>query len=96
MKKKSIKTNNSKERVGIIGIFVNNNDCVQEVNSILGDFYQHFRGRLGIPKVNENSHISAISLIFVGNTDDMGALTGRLGQLKGVEVKTLLSKEETE
>ena len=46
-------------------------------------------GRMGIPYRKRG--ISVISIIVEGDTDEIGALTGRLGNLKGVTVKTALT-----
>jgi putative iron-only hydrogenase system regulator len=40
--------------------------------------------------------ISIISLIIEGNTDRINALTGKIGKLDGVEVKSILSKYKEE
>ena len=36
--------------------------------------------------------ISIISLVIEGTTDKINALTGKIGRLDGVEVKSILSK----
>jgi len=47
-------------------------------------------GRMGIPVKDKG--ISIISLIIEGNTDEIGALTGKLGRFSGVEVKSTLTR----
>lgn len=55
--------------------------------------YQHLvRGRMGIPFDNE--HIAAVSLTIVGSIDEINALTGKLGNLPNVQIKTAISKKE--
>lgn len=44
---------------------------------------------MGIPYRERG--ISVISIIVEGDTDEIGALTGKLGNLKGVTVKTALT-----
>jgi len=79
-----------KKRIGVIGIVVESHKksgtIVQE---ILADYSFLIIGRMGIPYRERG--ISVISLIVEGNTDDIGALTGRLGNLEGVTVKTALT-----
>ena len=48
-------------------------------------------GRLGVPY--RERQLSIISLIVDGTTDEIGALTGKLGQLKSVSVKTSFAKQ---
>lgn len=36
--------------------------------------------------------ISIISLVIEGSTDRINALTGKIGKLEGVEVKSILTK----
>jgi len=45
---------------------------------------------MGIPYSPKNLHI--ISLIVHASTDQIGALTGKLGALKGIQVKSALTK----
>ncbi len=80
-----------KKRFGIIGIFVYNPENYQKINSTLSNYSSLIKGRLGLPLDKEKLRI--ISIIFEGTTDDLGSLSGKLGQIEGVEVKTLLSKE---
>ena len=79
-------------RLGVIGIFIYHSDSIVLVNQILAGFSNHIRGRLGVPRVEFDPPVSVISLIFEGTTDEMGAMTGKLGQGPGIEVKSLISK----
>jgi len=45
-------------------------------------------GRIGIPY--REKQISIISIIVDGTTDEVGALSGKLGMLSGVKTKSLL------
>ena len=49
------------------------------------------KGRMGIPFEGE---ISVISLTVVGEVDDINTLTGKLGNISGVTVKTAIAKKE--
>ena len=44
--------------------------------------------RQGFPRGN----YSIISVIFEGTTDEIGSLTGQLGRIEGIEVKSALLK----
>ncbi|HOP86415.1 MAG TPA: iron-only hydrogenase system regulator [Syntrophorhabdaceae bacterium] len=76
-------------KVGIIGIIVKDRKKNSpQVNKILTDHSEIIIGRMGIPQRQED--IGFISLFVEGNTDRIGSLTGRLGSLSGVVVKSLL------
>jgi putative iron-only hydrogenase system regulator len=78
-----------KNRVGVIGIIITDREKQAErVNEILGEFGDVIVGRMGIPYRERN--ISVIALIVDGDTDTLGALTGRLGSIPGVQVKSAL------
>lgn len=79
-------------RLGVVGIVVDDPLKASEVNSILSKHGQLIIGRMGIPRVQHNeSGVSVISLIVQGTNEDIGALTGQLGNLRGVQVKSALS-----
>lgn len=80
-------------RIGVVGILVEDRDgAAKKINSILSDFAEIIVGRMGIPYREKG--ISVISLIIDGSTDEIGALTGKLGSIKGVKVKTALVSKE--
>lgn len=78
----------SEKRIGVIGIIVEDRLEVPQVNSLLSSFNEVIIGRLGIP-YHERS-LSIIAIIVDGSTDEIGALTGRLGQIPGIKVKSML------
>jgi putative iron-only hydrogenase system regulator len=79
------------KRIGTITIIITNRTSQAEnVNAILSEFGNVIIGRIGIPYSPKNLHI--ISLIVHASTDDIGALTGKLGTLKGIQVKSVLIK----
>lgn len=78
------------KRIGVVGIVVQNIDNSDKVNSILHDFAHIIVGRMGIPYREKN--ISVISLIVDGTSDEISAMTGKLGRIEGVNVKTALTK----
>ncbi len=82
------------KRIGVVGIVIENKDNVQRLNGILSEFSDIIVGRMGIPY--EQKGFSVISLIVDGTTDDIGALTGKIGSLHGITVKTAVSKITTQ
>ncbi|MGI6491877.1 MAG: TM1266 family iron-only hydrogenase system putative regulator [Pelotomaculum sp.] len=76
-------------RIGVIGIIVENReDASRRINTILSEYGEIVVGRMGVPYRERN--LSIISLIVDGSTDEIGAMTGKLGALQGVKVKTVL------
>lgn len=75
-------------RIGVIGIVVEDRDQAPRINSILSSHSEVIVGRMGIPYRERG--LSVISLIVDGSTDQIGALTGKLGQICGVQVKSAL------
>lgn len=81
------------KRLGVVGIVVEDLTAATEVNSILHNFAQIIIGRMGIPYRERG--VSVISIIVDGATDEISALTGQLGRVAQVSVKTALTKVET-
>lgn len=78
------------QRIGVVGIVVSNREEIaQEVNDVLSRHSSVIVGRMGIPYRQRG--IAVIALIVDGNTDEIGALAGQLGNLPGVKVKTAIT-----
>jgi putative iron-only hydrogenase system regulator len=82
------------KRIGSIAIIVFNKNSVSQLNSLLSEYSEIILGRLGLPL--KDRKISVISLIVEGDTDTIGALTGKIGKLNGVQVKSMLAKHKEE
>lgn len=63
-------------------------------NDTVSDYQHIIKGRMGLP-FPEN-HISVVSLTVLGRLDEINELTGKLGNLHGVTVKTAISKKTLE
>lgn len=79
----------TESRLGVVGIVIENREVVPQVNQILSQHADLIVGRMGIPY--RQREVSVIALIIDGSTDQVGSLTGRLGRLKGVQVKSALA-----
>ena len=77
------------KRVGTVLISVESRENVHLLNDIISDHSDIIIGRQGLPRINNNS---IISLVLEGTTDQIGSLTGRLGRLRGIQVKSVLLK----
>ncbi|MCK9571737.1 MAG: iron-only hydrogenase system regulator [Candidatus Omnitrophica bacterium] len=81
------------KRLGFVGIIIQDRKVSAGlVNGILSEFGQIIVGRMGIPHLKDKRSI--ITLIVEATTDELGALTGKLGKIPGVSVKSGLSKFE--
>lgn len=79
-------------RVGFVGIVVEDRKkSADKVNHVLADYGDHIVARVGIPYHEKN--ISIITLVVNMTTDELGSLTGKLGVLEGVSVKSALTKK---
>lgn len=61
------------------------------VNALLTKYGHLIVARTGVPY--RPGHCSVISLVVNATTDEIGELTGRLGSLPGVSVKSMLSRK---
>ncbi|MGG7163193.1 TM1266 family iron-only hydrogenase system putative regulator [Clostridium ihumii] len=75
----------------ISAILENPTECQIEFNKIITNFRGSIRGRMGIPF---EEGVSVISIVVTGDLDEINSLTGKLGNINGVSVKTSISKVE--
>ncbi|MCS5421944.1 MULTISPECIES: TM1266 family iron-only hydrogenase system putative regulator [Psychrilyobacter] len=78
------------KRIATMSIFVENRESIASINKILMDFSEEIISRMGIPY--REAGISVIVLILETDNDKIGALSGKIGNLKGVSVKTAAKK----
>ena len=77
------------ERVAVIGAILEDPTRSQsQFNRIVAEY--HDRGRMGLPL--KDKCMSVISITVVGTMDQINTMTGRLGNLEGVTVKTAISR----
>ncbi|MGE5483923.1 MAG: TM1266 family iron-only hydrogenase system putative regulator [Ignavibacteriales bacterium] len=78
------------KRIGVVGIVIEDRrqsaPRVQEVLTKHGDVIV---GRMGVPY--NDRKVAVIALIVDGTTDEIGALTGKLGSIPGVVVRSALT-----
>ncbi len=81
----------TRKRIGFVGIIVERRrESGPLVNRVLSDFGDLIMARVGLP--DRCRGVSVITLVVEATTDELGALTGRLGELHGVSVKSALAK----
>ncbi len=79
------------KRIGTALILIEKSDIVQKMNEIAFNHSNIIIGRQGLPRSNGQN---IISLVLEGTTDEIGSLTGQLGRLKGIQVKSVLLKNK--
>lgn len=80
------------KRIGTALILIEKKDNVEHLNSIISNHSSIIIGRLGVPKPEQNYNI--ISLLLEGSTDQIGSLTGQIGKLKGIKVKSVVIRNK--
>jgi putative iron-only hydrogenase system regulator len=77
-------------RIGVIGIVIEDpKQHSERVNAVISEHGQIVIGRMGVPR--PEYHAGVIALIIEGTTDEIGSLTGKLGNIPGVTVKSALT-----
>ena len=77
-------------RIGFVGIILESRDVAESVNRVLSEHAELISARVGLPRRDRG--VSVITLVVEATTDELGALTGKLGKIRGVSVKSALSK----
>jgi putative iron-only hydrogenase system regulator len=79
------------KRLGFVGIIVEDRaTAAPDVNRILSEHSDLILARTGIPRARGNT--SVITLVIDATTDELGRLTGQLGQIPGITVKSGLGR----
>ena len=76
-------------RVAVMSIIVEDMDVVEQVNAVLHEYGEYIIGRMGIPY--RARRIGIISIALDAPQDTISALSGRIGKMAGVSVKTSFS-----
>lgn len=77
-------------RLGTVGIVVEDMEASPVINSILHQYAGIIVGRLGIPYRTRG--VAIIALAVDGTVEEISAMTGKLGKLEGVSVKSAITK----
>lgn len=75
-----------KTRVAVLSIIVEDDSSTAELNRLLSDFADYVIGRMGVPY--KERKVRLISVAVDAPQDSISALSGRIGSLPGVSVKT--------
>jgi putative iron-only hydrogenase system regulator len=77
-------------RVALLSIIVSDTGQTAKLNEYLHEAGPYIIGRMGVPYRQRN--VSIISVVVDAPQKDISAMTGKLGMIAGVNVKTVYSK----
>ncbi len=80
----------SESRIALIGIIVEDIAASAKINDILHEYNQYIIGRMGIPY--RQGGVNIISIAIDASNDTISSLSGKLGMLKNISVKTIYAK----
>lgn len=76
-------------RVAVMGIIVEDFNSAENLNLLLHEYGKWIIGRMGVPYREKG--INIVSIAIDAPQDTISALSGRIGKLPGVSVKTAYS-----
>ena len=77
-------------KIAVLSIIVSDTDSVETINAVLHDFKDYILGRFGLPYKQKGVNI--ISVVLDAPQELLNGLSGKLGMIKGVKAKLLLTK----
>lgn len=81
-------------RIAVMGIIVEDIDSAEDLNALLHDYGPYIIGRMGIPYREKGVNI--VSIAIDAPQDTIAALSGKIGALPGISVKTAYSNVVSE
>lgn len=76
-------------RVAVMGIIVEELSSVEALNALLHEYGGYIIGRMGLPY--REKKINIVSIAIDAPQDTIAALSGKIGALDGVSIKTAYS-----
>jgi putative iron-only hydrogenase system regulator len=81
------------KRIAVISAILENPERSQsEFNALVASFKGIVKGRMGLPMPEYGAAV--ITIVLAGELDEINSLTGRIGALHDIQVKTSISKKE--
>jgi len=78
-------------RIAMVGIIVEDMEATAQINNILHQYAACIVGRMGIPYRDKG--VSVISVVLDAPSDTISTLSGKLGMVRGITVKTVYAKK---
>lgn len=82
---------NAETKIALVGIIVEEETAVERVNGLLHEYRAYIVGRMGIPYPAKAVNI--ISVVVDAPEPVISALSGKLGMIQGINVKTIQTKK---
>jgi putative iron-only hydrogenase system regulator len=80
----------AQRRIAVVGLVIEKPaESADRVNEVLSKYGHLIVGRMGIPYREKG--IAIISLIVDGTTDEISSMTGKLGNIAGVKVRSAVT-----
>ena len=76
------------KRIAVISIIVEDRAETDKINTLLHEFREYVKGRLGLPAVNPG--VAVVWVVIDAPGDIINAVTGKIGMIEGVKAKTLI------
>lgn len=77
------------KRIGVVALAIHDRQArAASVNNVISQYADLVVGRMGVPYRERG--LSIIALLVDGSTDAFGAMTGKLGNIPGVKVRSVL------
>lgn len=77
-------------RLAIVAIIVEDKEAVSKINELLHSCAPWIIGRMGMPY--DKKKVSVITVVIDAPQDIISTLSGKLGQIKNVSIKTTYSR----
>lgn len=78
------------KRIGVIGIVIKQGqEIALKVQKLLSEYAEIIIGRMGVP--DKDSGVGAISVIVKGTNEQISALSGKLGKIDELFVKSAIT-----
>ncbi len=81
---------NSVTKIAIVAVIITDLNAVEKVNSLFHEYRDYVIGRLGLPYKQKN--VNVISVVLDAPFEMVNGLSGKLGMIKGVTSKVLVTK----
>lgn len=77
-------------KIALIGIIIHDMESVAKTNDVLHKYAEFVVGRMGIPYSTKGVNI--ISIVLDAPENIISAIAGKLGQIDGISVKSMVAK----
>ncbi len=79
-------------KISVVSIIAQDMERAEEINALLHDFGDYIVGRMGLPYRRQG--VFVICVVMDAQGDVISSLSGKLGMLRGVTSKTMVSKQK--